>query len=225
MFCLFINGLKYLEYMITVHLEMISDYICPWCYLGKARLERVKAILKGEIELEIEVKPFLLYPSIPKGGVPKSVFATKTKYGMGRALKAEAQEEQINFNYKYIERIPNSFEAHRMTWLISDNHQKYEFAKQVFFDYFEKGQNIEDPSYLQSVAQSVGVEDDKIQSFSTTNAGEEACQASILASKEAFVSVVPSIRLDRQFLITGLQSAEVFEKYIRRAANIQTRNM
>ena len=61
-----------------IHIEFIGDFICPWCYLGKVRLERVKELLLPDIELNIEVKPYVLYPNIPRGGTPKSNFAKKT---------------------------------------------------------------------------------------------------------------------------------------------------
>ena len=105
----------------TVDVEFISDYICPWCYVGKVRLERVKAQLAGKIALKIHLRPYVLYPHIPKGGLPKSDFAKKTKPGMGRALRREAKAEGIEINYRNIERIPCSLEAHRLTCLIEDN--------------------------------------------------------------------------------------------------------
>ena len=122
--------------MKTVHVEFIGDFICPWCYLGKVRLERVKELVKDEIQLEIEVKPYVLYPSIPKGGAPKANFR-KAKPGMGKALRQEAKVENIQFNYQLIERIPYSLEAHRLVWLIKDNDQAYQLSKQLFHDYFE----------------------------------------------------------------------------------------
>ena len=89
--------IHYISPMKTVHIEFIGDFICPWCYVGKVRLERVRERLKNEIRLDIKVKPYVLYPSIPKGGVSKSTFK-KTKPGMGRALRQEAQVENIQFN-------------------------------------------------------------------------------------------------------------------------------
>ncbi|MGB0929996.1 MAG: DsbA family protein [Chitinophagales bacterium] len=208
--------------MKTVHIEFISDFICPWCYLGKARLERVKATIADEIRLDIDLKPYILYPHIPKGGLPKSDFATKTKPGMGKSLRMEAEKEGIHFNYKYIERIPNSLEAHRLVALVKNNTLKYELAKKIFYGYFEEGQNIEDSVYLLQQAQIAGVSKETCLQFSESNLGAEAVQLAILQSKkEEFINIVPSMKLDHKFLISGLQSAEVLEKYIRRAAHLQ----
>jgi predicted DsbA family dithiol-disulfide isomerase len=209
--------------MLTVHIEFISDYICPWCYIGKARLERVKKKLIDEINLDIVVSPFLLYPSIPKGGVVKTVFSKKTKPGMGRSLRDEAKVEGIEINYKNIERIPNSLEAHRLTWL-AEPHLKYELAKRIFHGYFEHGENIEDENLLIEKAQQVGVGKNIIEKFSTSDKGKIEVDLAIENAKEEFTSVVPSLRLDHNFLFPGLQTVEVWENYIRRAVKIQQRN-
>ncbi len=204
----------------TVHVEFISDYICPWCYIGKARLERVKKKLVNEINLEIVVSPFLLYPSIPKGGIDKTVFSKKSKPGMGRSLREETKIEGIEINYKNIERIPNSLEAHRLTWLVEPN-LKYELAKRIFHGYFENGENIEDEKLLIEKAQQVGVGENIIERFLATDDGKMEVDLAIKNAKEEFVSVVPSLRLDMNFLIPGLQTVEVWENYIRRAAKLQ----
>ena len=208
------------KHKTTVHIEFISDYICPWCYIGKARLERVRETLANEIDLEIELKPYLLYPAIPIGGVDKSVFSKKTKPGMGRSLKAESKIESIEINYKNIERIPNSLEAHRLTWLTKPS-KKYELAKRIFHGYFEEGQDIEHHDFLIEQAQKVGIDKNTIGKFFSTDAGKTEVAKAIQDSKNEFITVVPSLRLDHQFLIPGLQSDDVWEKYIRRAAEIQ----
>lgn len=204
----------------TVRIEFISDYICPWCYLGKSRLEKVKKDLIKEINLEIEVVPYLLYPTLPKGGVDKSVFSKRTKPGMGRSLRHEAEKEGVHINYKKIHRIPNSLEAHRLTWLVAQN-DKYKLAKKIFEAYFEGGHNIEDKNLLINIAQQTEVQPDIIEQFSKTDQGLKEIMLSIEKTRESFISVVPSLRLNGQFLIPGLQTKEIWEKYIRRAAKIQ----
>lgn len=209
--------------MKTVHIEFIADFICPWCYIGKMRLERIKTILANEIQLNIDLKPYILYPHIPKGGLPKSDFAKKTKPGMGRSLRQEAKIEGIQINYKRIERIPCSFEAHRLVGLVEDNVVKYELAKQIFHDYFELGQDIEDLDYLVMKGQAVGMNTALLNRFFFTDIGAtdiqtvETLQCNVSTE---FIRVVPSIRLDKKILIPGLQSADVWEKYIRRICSI-----
>ncbi|MCR9289203.1 DsbA family protein [Saprospiraceae bacterium] len=205
----------------TIHIQFISDFICPWCYIGKIRLERLKEKLIGEINLDIELVPFVLYPQIPSGGLPKSAFSKRTKPGMGKSLKQEAQKEGVEINYKNIERIPYSLEAHRLIQLVEDNATKFELAKQIFISYFEKGQDIEDLDYLVSLGKSIGMSKSILSEFLFTNLGEKELNTALKRVKEEFVTVVPSLKLDRKIILPGLQPFDVWENYIRRAAEIQ----
>lgn len=206
--------------MKTVKLAIYSDFICPWCYLGKSRIERIQERLDGEIKLDIELRPYVLYPLIPKGGAPKSAFAKKTKPGMGRSLRQVAAEEGVNLNYKDIERIPYSLEAHRLLTLV-DKDKQFDLAKKIFYAYFEEAKDIEDLDLLAALAKSVGMDKELIGRFMFTDIGEEETLAAIEEAKNAFVTVVPSIQFDGKIIMSGLQPVEVWERYIRKAAAIQ----
>ena len=203
-----------------VYIDIKSDYICPWCYLGKVRLERVKQELKGEIGLEITVLPHILYPAIPVGGAPKEAFAKKTKPGMGRSLRGEAQIENIEINYKNIKRLPRSYEAHRLTWLIPDNDVKYELAKKIFYAYFEKGNDIENHQLLTDLATKSGVSTEIIQQFLTSDAGTLEINNYLKNSEDKYITVVPSLKLNSEIVIPGLQPIENWLNYIRRASRM-----
>ena len=104
---------------------------------------------------------------------------------------------------------------------MSSNIQKYALAQAIFYAYFEKGQNIEDHDVLIALAKAVGAEKEIIGQFFGTKLGQEEVKLAIQQAKESFVTSVPSLRLDQQFMVPGLQSIEVWENYIRRAAEIQ----
>ena len=97
-----------------VTIDIISDIICPWCYIGKSRLARAIEQVSDDFEVVTRLKPFQLYPKVPKGGLPKESFPATRKPGIGAALKEAAAEENITFNYKNIKVIPNTLEAHRL---------------------------------------------------------------------------------------------------------------
>jgi predicted DsbA family dithiol-disulfide isomerase len=179
--------------------------------------------LAAEIQLDILTSPYQLYSQIPKGGTPKSAFAKKIKPGMGKALRAEAALENIEINYKNIERVPRSFKAHRLVSLAADNSKKWTLAKQIFHDYFELGQDIEDLDYLLKKGQLADIPKSILSEFLLTKIGESAVLEKLKQHKEEFITIVPTLRLDGKFVVPGLQSADVWEKYIRRAAEIQMR--
>ena len=181
----------------TVHISFVSDFICPWCYIGKSRLERLKAKLEGEIQLDIETSPYLLYPGIPKGGAPKENFAKKARPGMGKLLREEASLEDVRLNYKLIEFIPRSLDAHRLVSLTTDSSVKWSLAKKLFLDYFEKGQDLENLDYLVECGESVGMAKVLLSEFLFTNLGEEEVLKQIDENKMAFITIVPTLRLDQ----------------------------
>lgn len=209
--------------MKTVELEVISDFICPWCYVGKVRLSRIKERLTGEIKLNIRTLPYLLYPYIPIGGLPKADFAKKTKPGMGKSLKIEAEIEGIEINYRHIERIPNSLEAHRLIYLVKDPTQQYRLATHIFQGYFEEGKNIEDARFLTQLGKETGIDKDILAQFTETRSGAAEVQECLIENRNAFISVVPSLRIDQKIILPGLQSKETWTSYIRRAAELQDR--
>ena len=205
--------------MTTLKVELVSDIICPWCYIAKTRLERVEAMLKEQgITLEIRVAPFQLYPHIPPGGVPKSDFAKFTKPGMGRSLRSEATEENIKIDYKKIDRIPYSLEAHRLLWLIKDAKTQYRLAKALFHFYFEEGGNVEDHEKLQELAEEAGVESELINQFLTTKDGHQEVVDYIQGLKDQFIMAVPTFILNDRFTVPGIQPVDTMYQYFLRAA-------
>jgi predicted DsbA family dithiol-disulfide isomerase len=112
-------------------------------------------------------------------------------------------------------------EAHRLIQLVEDNATKFELAKQIFISYFEKGQDIEDLDYLVSLGKSIGMSKSILSEFLFTNLGEKELNTALKRVKEEFVTVVPSLKLDRKIILPGLQPFDVWENYIRRAAEIQ----
>ena len=203
--------------MQKIHISIVSDFICPWCYIGKSRLHRLQKNLASEIDMEFEMLPFQLYPAIPKEGADKSLFAKRTKPGMGRSLRAEAAEEGIDLNYDLIERIPNSLEAHRLMYLASDYNDLMELSLRVFRVYFNFGIDIGSPTQLIESLVSSGIEEGVFETFLTSEIGKEEVDFLIQQSKERHIRSVPAITLNHRFQIPGLQSYEVMEKYIRRA--------
>ncbi len=206
---------------MKVHLEFISDYICPWCYVGKVRMERIAKILEGEIAIDIDIKPYILYPHITPGGVPKSEFDGQARPGMGRSLKHEAIEEGVPINYGNIDRIAYTMEAHRLAWLVDNRRLRYRLSKQFFLDYFEHGRDIGDEEYLIQTAKKVGVEKATIGRFLDPNMGRSDVLSYIDTLRSEGIGSVPSIRFTPQIVLSSLQSPDIWINYIRRVAKLQ----
>ncbi len=208
--------------MKIVDVEFISDYICPWCYIGKVRIEKIKSLLKDDIHVRVHTKPYLLYPHIPPGGVSKSEFANKTRPGMGRSLKHEASIEGIAINYRDIQKIPNSLEAHRLTCLIEDVAQQFNLSLSIIKSYFTEGYNIESKEFLSRLAKEHNISEETINRFLKTTDGSDMVHSEIKSARSAYINIVPTLRINQKYTFSGLQSEEVWTKYIQRAARINT---
>ncbi len=199
-----------------VTIDIISDIICPWCYIGKSRLMRAIEQVSDDFEVTTRLRPFQLYPNVPKGGLAKEEFPATRKKGLGTALKEAAAEEHIIFNYKEIKVIPNTLEAHRLMSLCDDNDLKNDLGMALFVSYFEKAEDVEDPLVLARIARDTGLAKAKIDQFLHSNIGEEEVQAEIKALKADGVTAVPSFVLDEDLLIMGVQPVNKWLRFFQR---------
>jgi predicted DsbA family dithiol-disulfide isomerase len=144
-------------------IEIASDVVCPWCYIGKRRLEKALASLAGEVEVRIEWLPFQLNPGMPEGGMARADYR-RQKFGSlekGRALDARvAQEgagEGIDFAFERMQRTPNTVAAHRLIDLAQQQGKGDRVVDALFRAYFEEAKDIGDEAVLRSIAESAGV--------------------------------------------------------------------
>ncbi len=199
--------------MKKITIEIVSDIICPWCYIGKARLERAIQLVEEEIEVEVKMRPFFLYPNTPKGGLPKDNFKSVKKPGLGALLRDEAAKENLVIDYRKIERIPNTFEAHRLMHLCVNDAQRNELGKRLFEDFFGAGKDVEDPITLAAAAAACGMDKDLIKQFLETDIATEAVQAEMDTLKADGISVVPTFILNGEHNVAGAQPMENFQRY------------
>ena len=147
----------------TLLIEIASDVVCPWCYIGKRRLEKALASLKGEVEARIEWLPFQLNPDMPAGGVARADYR-RAKFGSlekGKALDARvAQEgagEGIAFAFERMQRTPNTIAAHQLIDLAQKQDKGNAVVDALFRAYFEEAKDIGDVEVLKGIAEREGV--------------------------------------------------------------------
>src|SRR5687768_4337324 len=142
-------------------IDVASDVICPWCYIGKKRLEKALDLMKAEVKPQIHWLPFQLNPGMPKEGMPRAEYR-KAKFGSAERSKslderviAEGRSEGIEFAFERIERTPNTTAAHQLIALAKDQNK---VVDALFRAYFEEARDIGDPAVLQDIAAKCGVE-------------------------------------------------------------------
>ena len=199
-------------------IEIASDVICPWCYIGKRRLEKALASLEGEVEVRIEWLPFQLNPDMPAGGVARADYR-RAKFGSiekGRVLDARvAQEgagEGIAFAFDRMQRTPNTVAAHQLVDLAQKQGRGNGVVDALFRAYFEDAIDIGDPAVLKGIAECLGVAgwpQDK-------DAGKVAAQEERV--RELGISGVPTFIFDRRSGLSGAYPPDLLIQAIRDAA-------
>jgi predicted DsbA family dithiol-disulfide isomerase len=196
-----------------MNLEVASDVICPWCYIGKRRLEKALGLLGNEVDLKISWLPFQLNPGMPKEGVPRAEYR-KAKFGslersrqLDARVMAEGRSEGIEFAFDRIERTPNTSEAHRLIALAGDQNA---VVSALFRAYFEEAKDIGDPQVLAGIAAHCGAK----------GWPEEAPDVSALEEevREMGISAVPTFIFDRGSGFSGAYPAEALAAAIREAS-------
>jgi predicted DsbA family dithiol-disulfide isomerase len=144
-------------------IEVVSDVICPWCYIGKRRLEKALALLDGELSAEIRWLPFQLNPGMPREGMPRAAYR-KAKFGSverGRQLDArvaaEGKGEGIEFAFDRIDRTPNTVAAHALVGLAQKRGLGAAVVDALFRAYFEQARDVGDAAVLADIAAGCGV--------------------------------------------------------------------
>jgi predicted DsbA family dithiol-disulfide isomerase len=201
----------------TLLIEIASDVICPWCYIGKRRLEKALADLNGEVEVRIEWLPFQLNPDMPAQGVARADYR-RAKFGSaekGRALDARvAQEgagEGITFAFDKMERTPNTVAAHQLIDLAQTQGKAGPVVDALFRAYFEEARDIGDAGVLAEIAKDAGVENWPAGANAPQVAGREE------RVRELGISGVPTFIFDRTSGLSGAYPPDLLAQAIRQA--------
>ncbi len=135
-------------------IEIYSDVVCPWCYIGKRRLERALDQLNGAAQARITWRPFQLNPTMPKEGMDRTTYL-ESKFGSLDAFRqleehvlAAGAAERIPFAFEKVARTPNTFMAHRLMWYAEQQGRQDAVVESLFRGYFVEGADIGIPSTL-----------------------------------------------------------------------------
>ena len=172
-----------------IYVDIVSDTICPWCYIGKRRFERALA-LSGRNDVAISWRPFQLNPDMPPAGMTRDDYV-RAKFGGGdrprqiyQAIAESGREAGIEFQFSRIKRTPNTVLSHRLVHWSAKNERQDEVVAELFRAYFEEGMDIGDPDTLVECAVRAGLAEEAAPVYDH--------KGGVLEEKAAGVGVRPS---------------------------------
>jgi predicted DsbA family dithiol-disulfide isomerase len=198
-------------------IEIASDVVCPWCYIGKRRLEKALALLDGEVTPVIRWLPFQLNPDMPAGGMARAEYR-RAKFGSverGRELDArvaaEGRGEGIEFAFDRIERTPNTSAAHQLIDLAQAQGKGQPVVDALFRAYFEEARDIGDAEVLNSIALGNQVSGWPGQANASGVAELEESMRGL------GISAVPTFIFERKYGVSGAHPPEALATAMREA--------
>ena len=207
-------------------IDIISDTICPWCFIGKRRLERALT-LAPQPELEVIWHPFQLNPDMPAAGMDRREYL-RLKFGDERgsgaydAIQEAGTGEGIDFNFAGIRRTPNTLDSHRVVRLAADYGLQDSVVESLFQAYFVDGRDSSDRITLLDVGALAGVERGRLAEYLESDEGVAEVEREDQMARRMGVQGVPCFIFDRKYVISGAQSPELlvqaFEMIDRKAA-------
>jgi predicted DsbA family dithiol-disulfide isomerase len=201
----------------SVRIDIWSDVICPWCFLGKRRLERALTQLSWADEVQIRWRAFQLDPTAraEPGDLKRSVerkYGPGTFEGMTRRLTALGEPEGITYRFDTALRV-NTLDAHRLSawaWDTGGEAAQGPLVERLFRAYFEDGANVADHATLVDLAAEAGLQADAAASALEGGAYADEVAAELLEARERELTGVPAFVLEDKVLIPGAQEVETF---------------
>ncbi|WP_170514502.1 DsbA family oxidoreductase [Ruegeria atlantica] len=203
----------------TVKLDIMSDPICPWCYIGKTHLDKALAAIPDH-PFVIEWHPFQLNPDMPNEGMDRREYLERKFGGKDGAVRAyapvveHAQNAGLSIDFEGMKRTPNTLDAHRLIhWAGIEG--KQDAAVNALFDaYFVQGRDIGDHEVLADIADSIGMDAAVVSKLLKSDADREDIRTRDTHSRQMGVNSVPTFIVANQHAVPGAQPPEMWEKVI-----------
>ncbi|HZZ82152.1 MAG TPA: DsbA family oxidoreductase [Gemmataceae bacterium] len=197
-----------------IHIDVISDVICPWCWIGKRRLE--KAIAALGMPVKVRWLPFQLNPTMPKEGISRREYRTKKFGSWERSLELDTQvaaagrAEGLEFAFDRIERTPNTVDAHRLIWFAEIEGIQDGVVEALFRAYFAEGRDISNRQVILNVIAEAGLDRGKAEIVLSGDQGTEAIAEAGELLRLHHVDGVPFFIINGQITLSGAQQPEAF---------------
>ena len=199
-----------------MQIEIYSDVVCPWCFVGKRRLERALETAGYASRARVSWRPFELNPTMPKSGMDRRVYL-EAKFGGAEARRAmeervakAGEADGLVFAFDRIERTPNTFDAHRLIWFAGQQGCQDEVAEALFHSYFTNGREIGSLNSLAEIASDCGLSREEVERFLASDGAVQEVQTEEAIGHRLGIRGVPHFILNGSTSISGAQPPDIF---------------
>jgi len=208
-------------------IDIISDVICPWCYIGKRQLERALDLLENQhLRFTVAWHPFQLNPDMPREGVDRAQYRL-AKFGsaersrqLDERITAAAASVGLEFHLDRLTRTPNTLNAHRVIRLAGQRGVQDGVVEALFEGYFGNGADLSDPRVLASLATEGGLKPEEVTDMLSGDDGLKEVISADRMARNCGIQGVPSFALQGHVLFSGAMPAEEMAQAFRRAWDI-----
>jgi predicted DsbA family dithiol-disulfide isomerase len=207
-----------------VALDIHSDPICPWCYIGKARLDRALAA-RGAAPFAVRWRPFRLNPDMPREGADRGAYLA-AKFGAERAaamlprIEALAAASGVRMDFARIRRVPNTLDAHRLIRWAGAEGRQTAVVDELFRRYFGEGEDISEPAVLIAAAAAAGLPSAGLGARLASDEDVAVIEREDAAARAMGIGAVPTFLVAGRYVIEGAQETEVWERVIDELAGL-----
>jgi predicted DsbA family dithiol-disulfide isomerase len=206
-----------------MHIDVFSDVVCPWCYIGERRLAAALAQRPG-LRATRSWRPFQLQPEMPAEGIPwaemvRSKFGGPERAGaMFRQVSAAGAPDGIRFEWERVATAPNTVDAHRLVLWAAGRGREWEMAEALFGAYFTEGRDLGSADDLADAAARAGLDPDEARALLAGDEGRDDVRRSQEEARSLGISGVPFFVIDGRWAVSGAQPVEVFLRALDEAA-------
>lgn len=204
-------------------LDVVSDVVCPWCYIGKKRIEDALALVP-DVPVQLNWRPFFLNPWVPREGITRDEYLTQ-KFGSVEAYKniagrvgEAARAEGLEYNAQLVKRQPNTIDCHRLIHWAGAIGKSAEMKQRLMELYFRDGGDLTDANVLVQAARDVGLDGDDVRTRLATDEDVELISGNAQEAAEKGISGVPTFVFAQKYAVSGAQDPQALARAIRQVS-------
>ena len=204
-------------------IDIVSDVVCPWCYIGKKRIEDALA-LASDVPVEVHWRPFFLNNWVPREGISRDEYLT-AKFGSPEAYKgiagrvvAAAGEEGLSYHPELVKRQPNTIDCHRLIHWAEAIGKAADMKQRLMELYFRDGGDLTDVNTLVAAAADVGLDADDVRRRLASDEDVDLISGQAQEASDKGISGVPTFVFAQKYAVSGAQAADLLARAIRQVS-------